>query len=107
MEKDVDGILDRFFELIKKSPALLERVTAVRNSKTPLSDFCRICSEVCEEISPMDIISYSDYEYDSIRKSTNGGGENSPVLVREDDVFELFMDRVLEFSKKQEGDHAK
>ena len=39
----------------------------------------------------MDIIALSEEEYAAMKRSTNGGGENSPVLEGQDDYFELFM----------------
>ena len=44
-----------------------------RRSQEPVSVFCRIC------------------EYAAMKRSTNGGGENSPVLEGQDDYYELFM----------------
>jgi hypothetical protein len=29
-----------------------------------------------------------------MRRSTNGGGENSPLLVSEDDYYELFLEEL-------------
>jgi len=39
----------------------------------------------------MDIITVGEDFYATMRRSTNGGGENSPKLEGEDDFYELFM----------------
>jgi hypothetical protein len=39
----------------------------------------------------MDLISAGEDYYAAMRRSTNGGGENSPMLEGEDDYYELFL----------------
>mgnify|MGYP000288276128 CR=1 FL=1 len=39
----------------------------------------------------MDLISAGEEFYAAMRRSTNGGGENSPMLEGEDDFYELFF----------------
>lgn len=43
------------------------------------------------EIYPMELINAGEEFYATMRRSTNGGGENSPKLSGEDDMYELFM----------------
>ena len=33
----------------------------------------------------------SEDSYAAMRRSTNGGGENSPLLAGEDDLYEMFL----------------
>ena len=40
---------------------------------------------------PMELINAGEEFYATMRRSTNGGGENSPKLSGEDDMYELFM----------------
>ena len=70
---------------IKK--ALLE----TRKQKNPVAAFCRKCQELGYPIYEMDLISAGEDFYASMRRSTNGGGENSPMLEGEDDFYELFF----------------
>ena len=49
---------------------------------------CRTCGY---EIYPMDVVQAGDEFYAAMKRSTNGGGENSPVLTGEDDPYELFF----------------
>ena len=57
----------------------------------PLSAFCRVCQELGYEIYEMDLITAGEEFYATMRRSTNGGGENSPKLAGEDDFYELFF----------------
>ena len=42
----------------------------------------------------MDVVNAGEEFYASMRRSTNGGGENSPLLTGEDDYYELFMEQL-------------
>ena len=53
--------------------------------------FCRTCRELGYEIYEMDLITAGEEAYAAMRRSTNGGGENSPMLEGEDDFYELFF----------------
>ena len=39
----------------------------------------------------MDVLTEGEAAYAAIKRSTNGGGENSPVLEGEDDYYEMFL----------------
>ena len=40
--------------------------------------FCRLCRELGYELYEMDLVSAGEDFYATMRRSTNGGGENSP-----------------------------
>ena len=87
-------ILDQLDELQKKAykdEKLKKELLETRLSENPLSAFCRICREFGYEIYEMDLICAGENFYASMRRSTNGGGENSPMLEGEDDFYELFF----------------
>ena len=75
----------------KNDPALAERFLQTRQSEHPLRDFCRLCRELGYEIYEMDVIAAGEEAYASMRRATNGGGENSPMLEKEDDLYEEFF----------------
>ena len=68
-----------------------KRLLESRVADEPVSVFCRICRENGYMIYDMDIIALGEEEYAAMKRSTNGGGENSPVLEGQDDYYELFM----------------
>ncbi len=82
-------------EVLQKKAAediqLRKRLWDTRKSQNPLSDFCRICREQGEELYEMDLLQAGEELYAAMKRSTNGGGENSPVLKGEDDLYELFF----------------
>lgn len=71
-------------EVLQKKAAediqLRKRLWDTRKSQNPLSDFCRICREQGEELYEMDLLQAGEELYAAMKRSTNGGGENSPVL---------------------------
>ena len=63
----------------RSNPELAQALLATREMKNPVSAFCRIAQEHGCTFFAMD------------RRSTNGGGENSPLLQGEDDLYEMFL----------------
>ena len=70
---------------------LKEQLLETRIASNPLSALCTLCRELGYEIYPMDVIAASEETYAAMKRSTNGGGENSPVLAGEDDLYEDFF----------------
>lgn len=70
---------------------LREKILATEKEAEPLDEFCKICQAEGYEIYPMDIIIAGEEAYAAMRRSTNGGGENAPMLDGEDDFYELFL----------------
>ena len=70
-------------------PALKKALIGTRNHPNSLGEFCRISTEAGFPL--YDIIEYGEFAYASMRRSTNGGGENSPLLDGEDDAYEIFL----------------
>lgn len=70
---------------------LRERLLATRKDSDPLGAFCRVCRELGYEIYEMELVCAGEEFYAAMKRSTNGGGENSPKIDGEDDFYELFM----------------
>lgn len=68
-----------------------EKILETRKDTDPFGAFCRTCRELGYEIYEMDLINAGEEFHAAMKRSTNGGGENSPMLVGEDDFYELFM----------------
>ena len=67
------------------------RLLSVKTQKNPLEAFCKIAQEMGYELYPMEVICAGEEFHASMKRSTNGGGENSPKIDGEDDYFELFL----------------
>ena len=88
---NVIDMLDELQNRALKEPELKERLKNTKKEKEPLSAFCRVCQELGYEIYEMDLITAGEEFYATMRRSTNGGGENSPKLEGEDDFYILFF----------------
>mgnify|MGYP000107790099 FL=1 len=88
---EVVEMLDNLKEKARRDPALREMLLATRREKEPLAAFCKKCRELGVPVYEMDLIAAGEEFYASMRRSTNGGGENSPTLEGEDDFYELFF----------------
>jgi hypothetical protein len=86
--------LEALLDKAAKNPELKESLLATVKSANPLSDFCRIASENGISISVMDIVNQGEEFYAEIKRSTNGGGENSPDLDFQNDEYSIFMMRL-------------
>ena len=64
---------------------------ATRQEADPLQAFCRLGQKLGYELYPMDLVDAGEEFYASYRRSTNGGGENSPLLEGQDDFYEMFF----------------
>lgn len=84
-------ILDEIKGRAGKEPGLRERLIGTREQEKPLSAFCEVCRQMGYELNEMDLIDAGEEFYAAIKRSTNGGGENSPVLEGEDDFYEMFF----------------
>ena len=88
------GIAEMLDELKSKAlrdAELRNSLLETRRDPQPLSVFCKKCRELGYEIYDMDLITAGEEFYATMRRSTNGGGENSPKLEGEDDFYELFF----------------
>lgn len=84
-------LLDELQNEAKREPKIREKLLATRLEKNPVDAFCRAAQELGYPIYVMELIQAGEEFYGNMRRSTNGGGENSPKLQGEDDFYELFM----------------
>lgn len=83
--------LDTLQQKALRDEELKRKLLDTRSEKNPVAAFCRTCRELGYPIYEMDLIQAGEEFYASMRRSTNGGGENSPMLEGEDDFYELFF----------------
>ncbi|MDO4491030.1 MAG: hypothetical protein Q4B85_08195 [Lachnospiraceae bacterium] len=88
---DIYEVLDALQTRAKHDPQVREQLLATRTDPHPVDAFCRVSQKLGYPIYMMDLISAGEDFYAAMRRSTNGGGENSPMLEGEDDFYELFM----------------
>lgn len=87
-------------ELVKKEALLNEsfrlELLNTQNENQRISKFCKICSEHGFMLNTMDLVEAGEESYAALRRSTNGGGENSPLLAGEDDLYEMFLVEIMD-----------
>ena len=91
------SIADKLEILLSKAKAdaeLKQRLLDTRKADDQLSEFCRIAQENGVDVSVMDIVNQGEEFYAEIKRSTNGGGENSPDLEFQNDEYSIFMMRL-------------
>lgn len=91
---NIPEILDELRQRALQDESLRQEFLKTRQEPNPLSAFCRKCRELGYEIYEMELVSAGEAFYAEMKRSTNGGGENSPVLEGEDDFYELFFARI-------------
>ena len=88
---DVYEKLEELQEKALHDDTIRKTLLKTREEKEPILAFCKQCQELGYEIYDMDLITAGEEFYATMRRSTNGGGENSPKLEGEDDFYELFF----------------
>ncbi len=87
----LDESLTMLRGIAKRDPSAAARLLAASEEENPVDSFCRVSAALGCPILPMDLINAGEEYYAGMRRSTNGGGENSPLLSGADDYYELFI----------------
>lgn len=83
--------LDALQHRARQDESLKQRLLDTRRVDNPLQEFCRISCDQGLELYPMEVICAGEEFHAEMKRSTNGGGENSPKLEGQDDFYELFL----------------
>ena len=83
--------LDELQHRARQDKALKEKLLHTQTETNPLQEFCRISREEGLELYPIEVICAGEEFHAAMKRSTNGGGENSPKLDGQDDFYELFL----------------
>ena len=86
--------LERLQEDALKNDDLRIKLLETRTGDNPLSCFCRLARSLGYDINEMDLVYAGEEAYAGMRRATNGGGENSPMLENEDDYYSLFFSAI-------------
>ena len=84
-------LLDELQKRALQDESVRRQLLATREEQNPQEAFCREARALGYPIYLMELINVGEEFYAAMRRSTNGGGENSPMLVGEDDFYELFF----------------
>ncbi len=90
----ITDTLEKLFDKAKVDSELRNKLIETKNSKNPVADFCQIATDNGFQMSVMDMINQGEEFYAEIKRSTNGGGENSPDLDFQNDEYSIFMMRL-------------
>ena len=88
---DIIGMLDELQNKALRDGKLKERFLATRDDPSPVSAFCRVCRDDGYGVYEMELVCAGEDFHAAMKRSTNGGGENSPMLAGQDDFYELFL----------------
>ena len=88
---EIPEMLDILKQKAQQDSKLREEFLETRKAAYPLSAFCKKCRELGYPVYEMELIGAGEGFYAEMKRSTNGGGENSPVLEGEDDFYELLF----------------
>jgi len=100
MMYQIDQILSSVRKKVRFDPALLEELLKTKETPHPVQAFCEKVRDMGFPLYEMDLLNAGEEYYAGMRRSTNGGGENSPLLKGEDDYYELFMAELLQIRLK-------
>lgn len=88
---EIPEMLDELKQKALHDENLRQELLATKEDPQPLTAFCKKCQENGYPIYEMELILAGEEFYATMKRSTNGGGENSPMLEGEDDFYELFF----------------
>ncbi len=88
---DIGEILEKLKKIAERDPAVRREMLATQESTTPLGSFCALSTTLGCPLYEMDVLTYGEEMYGNMKRSTNGGGENSPKLEGQDDFYEMFL----------------
>lgn len=90
MERTLE-LLDQIQRRAFADEAFRQKLLETAMEKEPLLSFCSVCGTYGYEIYPMELLAAGEEFHAQMKRSTNGGGENSPMLEGEDDFYEMFL----------------
>ena len=88
---EVQEILDELMKAAKKDAHFRKELKDTRLDPNPLTAFCRLSTEKGFPLGEMELLTAGEEAYAAMKRSTNGGGENSPMLSGEDDYYGMFL----------------
>jgi len=93
---NVQEIMQEMKKKASSDPALKSEILGTEKEADPRLAFCGICRRCGYEIYPIEIVDAGEEMYAAMKRSTNGGGENSPRLSWEEDPYESLLKELSE-----------
>ena len=88
---DLQDVLTALRGLAQKDASVRDRLLATRDADNAEEVFCQMATELGYPLNIAELAFAGEQDYATMRRATNGGGENSHVLLGEDDYYDLFM----------------
>ena len=88
---DTLQIIDALYEKAMQDETLREELLASKKAASPLASFCETARNYGFPLYPIDVVTAGEEAHAAMKRSTNGGGENSPMLDAQDDYYIMFM----------------
>lgn len=89
--RNVMDVMEAVHKRAMQDEKLRRRILATKEDADPIGAFCEVCRGLGQEIYEIELILAGEEFYAEMKRSTNGGGENSPILDGQDDIYELFL----------------
>ena len=89
--RTVVDMLEELSYKARRDEELKQTLLKTREAEDPLSAFCSTARNLGYEMYPMELVAAGEEFHAAMKRSTNGGGENSPKLADNDDFYELFF----------------
>ena len=99
----VEEILQALKRKAAGDPLFLSAVLRTAEDKDPLASFCSLSTKAGYPLYEMDLIEAGEEAYAAMKRSTNGGGENSPMLEYQDDYYAMFLAEMKRMERDQTG----
>ena len=97
--EEVTEILEKIREKALQDRRFRHILLESRNTPEPVTEFCKAARANGFMLYPMDLIEAGEAFHATMKRSTNGGGENSPMLSYQDDIFEILLEELAENGK--------
>ena len=88
---DTLQIIDALYEKAMQDEKLRAELLASKKAASPLASFCETARKYGFMLYPIDVVTAGEEAHAAMKRSTNGGGENSPMLDAQDDYYVMFM----------------
>lgn len=102
---DLQDTLTALRHLAQADPAVRDQLLSSRDAENSVEVFCQEASALGYPLSLAELVFAGEADYATMRRATNGGGENSPVLDGEDDYYDLFMSELEALRYAEDASH--